>query len=186
MKRPAHWAPSHCLGGWSDPPPKPPISSPSAIQAEMPREMVAEIEADLARAAAGVESSRAAAEQARVGSGDDESEDEDEEDDEDEDEDSGEDEGDEEEDDEEEDETPPAKATPAAAAAKGPTLTPAKVEQLCGWLAAHCGLDAATGTRYAAALVGEGVDRPNDLGELDDGDWPAAIKPLHLKKIKVS
>ena len=27
-KRPAHWAPSHCLGGSSEPPPKSPISLP--------------------------------------------------------------------------------------------------------------------------------------------------------------
>ena len=39
-------------------------------------------------------------------------------------------------------------------------------------------------TRYAAVLVGEGVDRPSDLIELEDGDWPQSIKPLHLKKLK--
>ena len=41
-------------------------------------------------------------------------------------------------------------------------------------------------TRYAEALVGEGVDQPSDLGELEDGDWPSSIKPLHLKKLKAA
>ena len=41
-------------------------------------------------------------------------------------------------------------------------------------------------TRYAAVLVGEGVDRPSDLIELEDGDWPQSIKPLHLKKLKAA
>eukprot|EP00964_Phaeocystis_antarctica_P145108 scaffold111089_cov48-Phaeocystis_antarctica.AAC.2 len=31
-KRPAHWAPSHCLGCLIEPPPKPPIPPPLAIQ----------------------------------------------------------------------------------------------------------------------------------------------------------
>ena len=34
--------------------------------------------------------------------------------------------------------------------------------------------------------MGEGVDQPSDLGDLEDGDWPSAIKPLHLKKIKAT
>ena len=41
-------------------------------------------------------------------------------------------------------------------------------------------------TRYAEALVGEGVDQPSDLGDLEDGDWPSSIKPLHLKKLKAA
>ena len=78
-----------------------------------------------------------------------------------------------------EDETePPVKP---ADAAKDP-----KVEQLCGWMAAHCGFDSKTVAEYADALVGEGVDRPCDLGELEDGDWPSSIKSLHLKKIKAA
>ena len=30
------------------------------------------------------------------------------------------------------------------------------------------------------------LEQPSDLRELEDGDWPAAIKPLHLKKIKAA
>ena len=84
--------------------------------------------------------------------------------------------------DEDEDEKPSDKAEPAAAAAPKDS----KVEQLCGWMAAHCGLDSKAVTKYAAALVGEGVDQPSDLADLDDGDWPSSIKTLHLKKIKVA
>ena len=29
-------------------------------------------------------------------------------------------------------------------------------------------------------------EQPSDLRELEDGDWPAAIKPLHLKKIRAA
>ena len=36
-ERPAHWAPSHCLGCSSWPPPKPPISPPLTIQAKRAR-----------------------------------------------------------------------------------------------------------------------------------------------------
>ena len=53
-------------------------------------------------------------------------------------------------------------------------------------MAAHCGFEADVVSRYAEALVGEGVDQPSDLGELEDGDWPSAIKPLHLKKLKAA
>jgi len=41
-------------------------------------------------------------------------------------------------------------------------------------------------TTYAEALVGEGVDQPSDLAELNDGDWPESIKTLHRKKIKAA
>ena len=41
-------------------------------------------------------------------------------------------------------------------------------------------------TRYAEALVGEGADHPSDLAELEEGDWPSSIKPLHLKKLKAA
>ena len=61
-----------------------------------------------------------------------------------------------------------------------------KVEQLSGWMAAHCGIDSKAVATYAEALVGEGVDQPSDLAELDDGDWPGSIKTLHLKKIKAA
>ena len=40
--------------------------------------------------------------------------------------------------------------------------------------------------RYAEALVAEGVDQPSDLAELEEGDWPSSIKPLHLKKLKAA
>ncbi len=84
--------------------------------------------------------------------------------------------------DEDEDEKPSDKAEPAAAAAPKDS----KVEQLCGWMAAHCGLDSKAVVKYAEALVGEGVDQPSDLADLDDGDWPSSIKTLHLKKIKAA
>ena len=29
-------------------------------------------------------------------------------------------------------------------------------------------------------------EQPSDLRELEDDDWPAAIKPLHLKKIRAA
>ena len=61
-----------------------------------------------------------------------------------------------------------------------------KVEQLCSWMAAHCNLGPKDVAKYAEALVGEGVDQPSDLGDLEDGDWPSAIKPLHLKKLKAA
>ena len=35
----------------------------------------------------------------------------------------------------------------------------AKVAELCAWMLARCGLDAAAAGRYAAALVGDGVDQ---------------------------
>ena len=82
--------------------------------------------------------------------------------------------------DEDEDEKPSDKAEPAAAPKDS------KVEQLCGWMAAHCGLDSKAVAKYAEALVGEGVDQPSDLADLDDGDWPSSIKTLHLKKIKAA
>ena len=40
--------------------------------------------------------------------------------------------------------------------------------------------------KYAGALVGEGVDQPSDLADVDDADWPSSIKTLHLKKIKAA
>ena len=61
-----------------------------------------------------------------------------------------------------------------------------KVEQLSGWMAAHCRLNTDTAAKYAEALVAEGVDQPCDLGDLDDDDWPSSIKSLHLKKIKAA
>ena len=82
--------------------------------------------------------------------------------------------------DEDEDEKPSDKAEPTAAPKDS------KVEQLCGWMAAHCGLDSKAVAKYAEALVGEGVDQPSDLADLDDGDWPSSIKTLHLKKIKAA
>ena len=60
------------------------------------------------------------------------------------------------------------------------------MEQLSSWLAAQCGFDPTTAAKYAATLEGEGVDRPSDLADLDDGDWPSSIKPLHLKKLKAA
>ena len=55
-------------------------------------------------------------------------------------------------------------------------------------MATHCGLDSKVVAKYAEALplVGEGVDQPSDLADLDDGDWPSSIKTLHLKKIKAA
>ena len=53
-------------------------------------------------------------------------------------------------------------------------------------MAAHCGLGSKVVAEYAEALVGEGVDQPSDLADLDDGDWPSSIKTLHLKKIKAA
>ena len=53
-------------------------------------------------------------------------------------------------------------------------------------MAAHCGIDSKAVATYAEALVGEGVDQPSDLAELDDRDWPESIKTLHLKKIKAA
>jgi hypothetical protein len=81
---------------------------------------------------------------------------------------------------EDEHEKPSDKAEPIAAPKDS------KVEQLSGWIAAHCGIDSKAVTTYAEALVGEGVDQPSDLAELDDGDWPESIKTLHLKKIKAA
>ena len=60
------------------------------------------------------------------------------------------------------------------------------MEQLSSWLAAQCGFEPVTAAKYAATLEGEGVDRPSDLADLDDGDWPSSIKPLHLKKLKAA
>ena len=88
---------------------------------------------------------------------------------------------------EDEHEKPSDKAEPVAAPKDS------KVEQLSGWMAAHCGIDSKAVATYAEALVGEGGperpgrDRhPRDLAELDDGDWPESIKTLHLKKIKAA
>ena len=81
---------------------------------------------------------------------------------------------------ENEHEKPSDKAEPVAAPKDS------KVEQLSGWMAAHCGIDSKAVATYADALVGEGVDKPSDLAELDDGDWPESIKTLHLKKIKAA
>ena len=80
---------------------------------------------------------------------------------------------------EDEHEKPSDKAEPVAAPKDS------KVE-LSGWMAAHCGIDSKAVAAYAEALVGEGVDQPSDLAELDDGDWPVSIKTLHLKKIKAA
>lgn len=77
-------------------------------------------------------------------------------------------------------EKPSDKAEPVAAPKDS------KVEQLSGWIAAHCGIDSKAVTTYAEALVGEGVDQPSDLAELNDGDWPESIKTLHRKKIKAA
>ena len=41
-KRPAHWAPSHCLGCSSQPPPKSPISPPLPFQARLNVDALAE------------------------------------------------------------------------------------------------------------------------------------------------
>ena len=81
---------------------------------------------------------------------------------------------------EDEHEKPSDKAEPVAAPKDS------KVEQLSGWMAAHCGIDSKAVATYAEALVGEGVDQPSDLAELDDGDWPESIKTLHRKKIKAA
>ena len=81
---------------------------------------------------------------------------------------------------EDEHEKPSDKAEPVAAPKDS------KVEQLSGWMAAHCGIDSKAVATYAEALVGEGVDQLSDLAELDDGDWPESIKTLHLKKIKAA
>lgn len=82
---------------------------------------------------------------------------------------------------EDEHEKPSDKAEPVAAPKDSKV-----VEQLSGWIAAHCGIDSKAVATYAEALVGEGVDQPSDLAELDDGDWPESIKTLHLKKIKAA
>ena len=81
---------------------------------------------------------------------------------------------------EDEEEKPSNKAEPAA------SPKDSKVEQLCDWMAAHCGLDSKAVAKYAEALVGEGVDQPSDLADVDDADWPSSIKTLHLKKIKAA
>ena len=81
---------------------------------------------------------------------------------------------------EDEEEKPSNKAEPAA------HPKDSKVEQLCDWMAAHCGLDSKAVAKYAEALVGEGVDQPSDLADVDDADWPSSIKTLHLKKIKAA
>jgi hypothetical protein len=72
--------------------------------------------------------------------------------------------------------------------ASGPRtpLDQPKVEELCAWIVERCSLDAHASATYAEALVGVGVDKPADMQELDEGDWPGVIKTLHLKKLKAA
>jgi len=60
------------------------------------------------------------------------------------------------------------------------------MQRLRAWIVEQCSLDADASASYAEALVREGVDQPSDLGGLEEADWPSAIKPLHLKRIKAA
>ena len=89
-----------------------------------------------------------------------------------------------------EDQLPTKARAPASAPAPAPAAAKpsgdVKMERLRAWIVEQCGLDADASASYAEALVREGVDRPSDLGGLEEADWPSAIKPLHLKRIKAA
>ena len=59
----------------------------------------------------------------------------------------------------------------------------ARCSELLAWMD-ELGIDAGDAARYAAALVELGVDAPADVALLREGDWPAAIKPMHLRKMQ--
>ena len=54
---------------------------------------------------------------------------------------------------------------------------------MAAWLE-DAGIASTDATTYAVALVELGVDSPSDLRMLTDTEWPALIKPLHLRKIQ--
>lgn len=55
---------------------------------------------------------------------------------------------------------------------------------LSTWLVESVKLGEEDAASYAAALVALGVDGVEDLGEVEEGEWPSVIKPIHLKKIQ--
>ena len=56
--------------------------------------------------------------------------------------------------------------------------------ELVSWMDGELGIDAGDAARYAAALVELGVDVAADVALLRERDWPAAIKPVHLRKMQ--
>eukprot|EP00808_Paulinella_micropora_P009436 g5510.t1 len=60
-----------------------------------------------------------------------------------------------------------------------------KAQKLAVWLMEKCKFDASDAHPYAEAIVGVGVDKFEDLPQLEEADWPAdKIKKLHLRKIQ--
>merc|ERR1712007_18006 len=58
-----------------------------------------------------------------------------------------------------------------------------KLEGMAQWMINHCEIAPEDARHYAAALVDIGCDRPKDLAEMDQEDWPIEIKRMHVKKI---
>jgi hypothetical protein len=58
-----------------------------------------------------------------------------------------------------------------------------RLRPLTVWLEG-AGIASTDAVTYAAILVELGVDSPRDLRMLTDTEWPALIKPLHLRKIQ--
>lgn len=58
-----------------------------------------------------------------------------------------------------------------------------KLEGMAQWMINHCEIGPEDARHYAAALVDIGCDRPKDLAEMDQEDWPIEIKKMHVKKI---